>query len=197
MKHDRDATLEDYDALRFQKYYELNEQRRWEDRVDDIMQWNPLTVCEIGCGRGLFVRHLAANTRTGYVLGIDPVAHDSWENCGVFGYQYGTADAWPEWQAWMVNVDVTCSFDVLEHIPQDKVAMSIAGIAERTKKASYHNIYNGDDIRVINRKRVQMHLTQQPAEWWADQFSRHMGGTVTILPCTHLPKFRFGIEVVL
>jgi 2-polyprenyl-3-methyl-5-hydroxy-6-metoxy-1,4-benzoquinol methylase len=66
--------------------------------------------------------------------------------------------------------DWIVSFDVLEHLPEEKVAASLQGMAKRMKKGGLFSIDLCAD-RFGSEIGKTLHLTLKPKEWWEDQMS--------------------------
>lgn len=63
-------------------------------------------------------------------------------------------------------------FDVLEHLPEEKVLTAIAQIASRVKQGGLVSISTREDHlgKLIDKA---LHLTVRPAVWWREKLSVH------------------------
>jgi 2-polyprenyl-3-methyl-5-hydroxy-6-metoxy-1,4-benzoquinol methylase len=70
----------------------------------------------------------------------------------------------------LVAVDWIVCFDVLEHLPEEKIEASLKGMAQRMKKGGLFCI----DLRPDQFGSViqdTLHLTLKPKQWWHEQVS--------------------------
>lgn len=191
----RNATIADYERLRdHPRYYCRKEAKRWQDAIPVLEQIEDVhNILEVGCGRGSFLRYCDENLPIAMRIGMDVAEHETWRDIDA-RFIIGNLSAWPLETA-MWRIDVVCSFDVMEHLPEDEITAVIKAMTMRTKRHMLHAIYNGPDVWDIDGEQVEMHLTQRPAEWWVDRFRRFTGGAVSILPVTHKPQRRFLVRV--
>ncbi len=64
--------------------------------------------------------------------------------------------------------DISCSTDLLEHLPEDKVEAAISEICRVTKRLTVHFVETVPDEKFG----MTMHLTMQEPQWWGEQFQR-------------------------
>lgn len=189
---ERPATIADYEKLYARGYMQDRAKERFSDRLLDIVELMPASVCEVGCGRGEFVRWIATHTSCRCAVGIDPVYQPTWPNGPGFEFYQGGFGNWPRGY---INLDWMMSFDVLEHIAEDRIEDAIREMDSRCRIGQFHAICNMSDTAEIDGETVQLHLIRQPAQWWADLFQSVVGGRVEILTCTFAPLQRFIIKV--
>lgn len=63
-------------------------------------------------------------------------------------------------------------FDVMEHLPEEKIESALEGFAKRTKLGGAFSIGLCEDLsgKLIGET---LHLTIKPASWWLDRIERH------------------------
>lgn len=118
------------------------------------------TAYDYGCGEGLVVDYL--NQRGVIATGLDLVAvhPDTVEVC-----------LWDLPRDMPVN-DFGFCFDVMEHIPTEKVDDVFAGISRTVGKEAWFQIYLDEDSfgGLIGKK---LHLTVKPIGWWRNKLTAH------------------------
>lgn len=125
------------------------------------------TVADYGCGAGAALPIL--DRAFGYVWAIDvaPVCeYRSWKKINFI-----EAPLWglPS----HLQSDFSFSCDVLEHIPPERLDLSIAAIAARTRLAGLIRVGTNPDgfgPRLIGKR---LHLVVQNAEWWQAELAKH------------------------
>lgn len=120
------------------------------------------SLLEIGCGNGGVVRQL--NLKGHVCVGLDITL------AGIKGDRSGFVEA----SVWRMpfqdnQFDFTFSSDVLEHLPTDLVEPAIKEICRVTRHKTFHCIANFPD----SPEGIELHLTQQPMEWWRAKFNKH------------------------
>lgn len=68
------------------------------------------------------------------------------------------------------EIDVVCSYDVLEHVPPGDVDASIAEMMRVCKYRGVHRIATDQARAAVAGRMILLHLTVQPSEWWAEKF---------------------------
>lgn len=122
------------------------------------------SIVDLGCGTG---RVAAELQRLGYsVTGVD-IAENA---CTEFTGPFVTASLW-SLPTSLGQFQYGFCADVLEHIPTERVAQTLASIAKHANTA-YFQIANfvcheGDKIG------EHLHLTVKPIDWWRDVFAEH------------------------
>lgn len=136
-----------------------------------VETYNPKSVFELGCAKGFMIDHLVA-------LGID--AH------GVEISEYAYSQAKNKARIWNLDFtdeflpinlrdDLVVSFDVLEHLPVDKVDQVVKWL--KGAKQQFHMIttdeydFHGDHT----------HFSMHPKQWWIDKFEEHGVKNYTII----------------
>lgn len=117
---------------------------------------------EIGAGSGTLIRELQHRGILTHGLDIS-----------LAGFQANTIGI--EAPAWKTGLpdksyDYTFSKDTLEHIPENRIAQTIAELDRITKKATIHSISTRESVRRYQNHEV--HLTVKPIEWWKKQFRK-------------------------
>jgi len=118
-------------------------------------------ILDIGCGDGTSVRIMRE-------MGLDAWGVDiSLKGLRASPNFFDEAPVWD-----MLHrdncVDISCSTDLLEHLPEDKVEAAISEICRVTKRLTIHFVETAPDEKFG----MTMHLTLKPPEWWEEQFQR-------------------------
>jgi SAM-dependent methyltransferase len=129
--------------------------------LDAIKPAKDKKIIDLGCGTG---RVCAELRRLGYqdVTGLD-IAYNA---CTEFVGPFIESCLW-EWES-AQEFDLALCFDVMEHIPTERVEQTIASIYKNCR-AAYFQVANfvcheGDKFG------YHLHPTVKPLQWWADQF---------------------------
>jgi len=72
----------------------------------------------------------------------------------------------------LLSADWIVCFDVLEHLPEEKIGTALQGMAQKMRKGGLFSI----DLRKDQFGSVigdNLHLTLKPKEWWQKQVSAH------------------------
>lgn len=88
--------------------------------------------------------------------------------------------------------DVVGCFDVLEHLVE---ADAIAACAELRRVAREHlivSVADCSDVREVDGRPVELHLTRRPAAWWVAQF-----GGATVIPSPGQPEWRTYLDITI
>jgi len=117
------------------------------------------TVLEVGCGNGLLCGNLARLGKS--VVGVDlvPGPYDragyTFQACQI------TEQPLPD------GFDVTLCFDVLEHIPEDKVDSALANIGQSAQAFV---------LSIAGYGNPPIHPTVKSPGWWLNKLLNHMPG---------------------
>ena len=117
---------------------------------------------EIGAGSGTLIRELQQRGILTHGLDIS-----------LAGFRASTIGIEaPAWKTGLMDksYDYTFSKDTLEHIPENRIAQTIAELDRITKKATIHSISTRESVRRYQNHEV--HLTVKPLEWWTEQFRK-------------------------
>lgn len=121
------------------------------------------TALEIGCGNGGLVEKLRQAGKTAYGLEYSTWLFDKHLKKRNDPLKYFHGDAsdidFPD-----NAFDLVCSFDVLEHLPEDLAIKAVNEIYRVTKKYFYGTISDRLDFH------KKFHLTVKPHSWWNDYF---------------------------
>jgi 2-polyprenyl-3-methyl-5-hydroxy-6-metoxy-1,4-benzoquinol methylase len=127
------------------------------------------SMIDFGCGSGdaavLFAR-----------LGYDVFLIDIAENClneeaqGALACRFWVA-ALHELPPDVPHVDWGYCTDVMEHLPEEWVAPSLAAIKSRTDRIFFSISGEPDGWGALIEERL--HLTIQPVDWWAGEIRKH------------------------
>ncbi len=117
------------------------------------------SLLEIGCGNGSVTRQLILKGHK--CVGLDITL------AGIRGDKSSFIEA-PVWRMPFKDnqFDFTFSTDVMEHLPPELVEPAIKEICRITRYKTFHCIANFPD----QRNGIELHLTQQPIEWWKTVF---------------------------
>jgi hypothetical protein len=127
---------------------------------------NP-SIVELGCGDASLYTLIKNDNFEANYLGIDiTTAH-------LTPKQQMHVKESPIWETGLFEnaAEVTCSCDVLEHLPPSMVEQSIKEILKITSHATFHAICTREATQTVNGENA--HLTVQPLTWWAEQFEKH------------------------
>lgn len=142
----RNATLSDYRWLYANGY--MPDGLKCADGIMlEIVKRCPGTFLDYGCGRGQLVDLINRGT-SGHAIGWDPATDEPMPTV--------LAD-------WVV----TC--DVLEHIPRDDIGQVLATIVKIARKGIIATVANMRDAHHVSGEQVELHLIQEPLEWWIDR----------------------------
>lgn len=144
----REATIDDYRWL-YAHGYMPDGLKCARAIMLDIVDRCPGTFLDFGCGRGQLVRWINEKTR-GHAIGWDPAGIEPFQGC------------FPDW---------IISCDVLEHIQRHAVEATVSELHAR--RGLLLTIANMSDIHKVNGEDVELHLIQEPAEWWISKIKEH------------------------
>ena len=130
-------------------------------------------ILELGCGNGVATEALINH-------GLDAQGADITLE-GLVVNRNGHYTEAPLWNMPFEDnaFDMTFSTDVLEHLPPDKVLDSIEEIMRVTKGITIHVIANFS----CTSYGQELHLTQQPIEWWRKQFNSFADAGCKVVLC--------------
>lgn len=122
------------------------------------------SVIDFGCGTGRAAQKLES-------LGYGVTAIDFASNCFDPGIDVPFVNACL-WDLPDMQADWGYCTDVMEHIPMEKVADVIKGVASRCSKGAFFNIATREDGlgRLIGKK---LHMTVMPGEYWKALLSEY------------------------
>lgn len=112
--------------------------------------FDPCAILDVGCGQGLFVKE--AHKRGFVTRGMDVAS-------GV-GIQH---DASTEFPFDDKVFDIAVTFDMLEHLTEEDAAFALS---EMERVADKVVVKTGHESHKVAG--VELHLIQQPVEWWLD-----------------------------
>lgn len=172
---ERAKTLEQREADKYQAMWERREYRDLAPGVEHV--WAAVdrlgirpgdSLLDFGCGTGRATQKLRMFGVLASGIDIAPNALETdipfhqaclWELPSDLGQDWG----------------LCC--DVMEHIPNEKVADVLAGIARNVTRGAYFLIdHVPDEMGILIGQ--PLHLTVRPAAWWKEQLQHHFG-TVT------------------
>jgi len=110
-----------------------------------IEQYQPTSILDFGCGKGLLVKSLKSKYPNTTVIGYDPAFNSSI----------------PE------SVDMIISTDVLEHVEPDQIIATLHDLRTRARLVQYHLIACHKAVKILADGR-NAHLIIEPPEWWED-----------------------------
>lgn len=161
------------DAKRIHKGYYTGRNISWvnwgKPFYDDIKMLQVSSVCDVGCGNGMFVNDMVSMGMK-EVYGVDLVTvamNLVIKNDGI-EYHDSVANNLPLEDN---SVDLLTAFDVLEHIAPSEVESSLEEFARVSKKYMMFSIshrQSGEEHEGEN-----LHLTVQPFDWWSEKISKH------------------------
>lgn len=128
--------------------------REFRDRdIPNLMKeaiegFNPKTILDFGCGKGVLVKKLQALYPNITVTGWDPYM-DS---------------------ALPLTVDMIITTDVLEHVEPEHVVDTLKDLGQRSTLCHYHLVACYKAVAVLPDGR-NAHLTVRTPDWWQEQFN--------------------------
>lgn len=158
-----DKEREKYEAMwKFDTYRRVAPALRYVDAAIELLGIVPgQSILDLGCGTG---RSTAWFVNHGYIAtGID-IAGNALEESVPFIQQ-------PIWHE-LPLADFAFSADVLEHVPEPKVAETLAAIGKAVRVGAYLNIDTIPDAFGVNIGQT-LHMTVRPSEWWQERLERH------------------------
>jgi 2-polyprenyl-3-methyl-5-hydroxy-6-metoxy-1,4-benzoquinol methylase len=143
----------------------------WHDDRPD------LTVLDIGCAGGGFVRSVLEDGRVAVgVEGSDAsrrAQSGEWATCPhhLFTADIGRPFRLSNPDGTPARFDVVTAWEVLEHLPEDRIPMLLGNIRDHLKPGG-HFIGSVDTVPDGNPLTGAVyHLTMQPKSWWLAQFA--------------------------
>lgn len=116
--------------------------------LDAIEYYNPSSILDFGCGKGLLISQLKNNYPNIDIQGWDPAFNNT---------------PLPK------NVDMIISTDVLEHIEYHDIDNVIQQLKNITNKAQYHLIACHRAAKILSDRR-NAHLIVEAPDWWKEKF---------------------------
>lgn len=170
----RPATIDDYRWL-YANNYMVDGLKCARDIAFDIVDRCPATFLDYGGGRGDLCRWINRHTR-GIACWWDPA----------FGIGLTPDDA---------SVDYVIACDVLEHVPVTDLAQTLKDIARLATRGALLTIANMSDVHRVNGDDVELHLIQQPPEWWAAQLTQAWPRAKVAQRTINIHRFSFIVEI--
>lgn len=157
-----DKTLYDKAYYKASKDFQLRPERT-EIFINKVLETNPTSVLDVGCGLGALVHEL--NRRGISATGID-FADDLKQHYWGKATYFQVADA-RDLPFKDGSFDVVFSSDFFEHIDEefvDRVASEMKRVGRRIIT------YVADSLgKSLNRHQAQYHVTHKPIEWWREK----------------------------
>jgi ubiquinone/menaquinone biosynthesis C-methylase UbiE len=128
------------------------------------------SICDVGCGNGLFVNNLSKKEFVENIYGVDLVTVNmglTIENSKV-NYIDAPASDIPIDDK---SVELLTAFDVLEHIHPSEVDNSLDEFFRITTKSFMFSIAHG--LSGEEHGGENLHMTVKPFEWWSDKISKY------------------------
>lgn len=115
------------------------------------------SLLDVGCGDGKFCRW-AGDMLPGRVVGMDSASR-------TFGIErvMGCVQEMPFGDN---TFDVVTAFDVLEHVPENDVHLSLANCARVARQYMLFSICHRTSV-------LGLHFTVRPIEWWTAKIRKH------------------------
>ncbi len=128
-----------------------------DDAIAKLGMEPPETIIDYGCGTGRPAQRFVD-------YGFRARGVDIAKNCLDEGVNFPFIQSCL-WDMPVIDADWSFCTDVMEHIPPDRVESVLMGIAARTERGAYFQIYRSSS----KHHGVELHLTQRPPEWWRKQ----------------------------
>lgn len=149
------------------------------------------TAIDFGCGPGrssLFLAEQKLNVTlvdiSDNCLDVEPFLLSVQPNSGI---RFLQESLW-ELSSKLAAADWILCFDVLEHIPEEKIDLVLQGMSERMKQGGAFSIDLAQDGFGKTIDDV-LHLTVKPAKWWEEQIKRYFTITEQIVSDSNLICF--------
>ncbi len=133
-----------------------------------ILDLNPMSVLDVGCGKGQFCEFLASKGKQVHGLDISAPFPDNDKVRWIRGDMLHIP---------VFSVEWITAFDVLEHIPEDEIDAVLQEFNRIAVKGFIFSICFRDSIYKIQGE--SLHPTVKPLKWWEEKLK--VLGTVTIL----------------
>ncbi|MBX7067165.1 MAG: class I SAM-dependent methyltransferase [Parachlamydiales bacterium] len=131
------------------------------------------SIIDFGCGSG---RSALPLLKAGLKVHLVDIC-DSCLDPEIFLLQMQGAIEFTKGCLWSLPKDLNPAdwgicFDVLEHLPEEKIDVVLQTLSSRIKKGGLFSIFLKEDQfgQAVGEK---LHLTVQPAEWWKEKIGRH------------------------
>lgn len=157
MMYDREY-FEDGTKSNYHGYHDIPQYEGYAEAIEHLFQ--PQNVLEVGCAMGFVVKKLREKGIEAYGVDVSEYAVEKAESEYV-----SLADAEKPLPFPDKHFDLVVSFDMLEHIPQDKVPIVISEM-KRVGRRQYHHI----TYRENEPGKDISHVTLRPIWWWYEQF---------------------------
>jgi len=127
---------------------------------------NATTVCDIGSGRGDFVKRLIETNRKLRITAIDVSNFHGQE--GICHLNVDLNDLTGVGSLLLHRFDFGACLDVLEHLCADRIDFVLSAISQSCRNvaatiANHSEIHDG----------IQLHTIQENSDWWSDRVSKH------------------------
>jgi ubiquinone/menaquinone biosynthesis C-methylase UbiE len=151
--------------------------------VNFISKFNFESLLDIGTGRGNFCEEILKLNKTVYGLDWAIEPHDKLKNIGITFLREDATNIPLDDK----SVDITTSFDFLEHVIPENVESVIKEMVRVTKKMLIHSIAGGPSSS--HRKKLQelfkdgeLHPTQRDSQWWRNKFGEYCNEVWVLKP---------------
>ena len=173
----RPATPSDYVWLYQNTDYMADGLKCAKEMMPDIIDRAPARFLDYGSGRGDLARYYNSRFR-GIMHSWDPAI--------------AKTELPPKYP-----VDWITCFDVLEHLTETTVIDALWQMHQIARKGLILAIANMSDVHQVDGAAVELHLIQQPAQWWLSLlevwFPIHR---ITLRPFPYPERFGFVIEKI-
>lgn len=135
-------------------------------------------LLEVGCATGWFVR--TARLQGFDAWGVDisdwAIEHPA-DGVGEYIAQANVLDIGYGGYGVKTYHDVVCSWEMLEHVPEDDVVAALDSMVQTLKPGGLfvHRIALDDASHDHNAHDDETHFTIRPRRWWVDQFEKFGG----------------------
>ena len=162
--------VEEHERAKYERIWNMPKYREFspgeelvDEAIDRLGMNKGSSVIDYGCGTGRPA--FKFQLRGMQVRGVDHA-----DNCMDEGLNIPFVNACL-WQLPILASDYAFCTDVMEHLPEDKVADVFQGIAVRTNIGGFFQIFTKPD-GFGQHIGEPLHLTVRPPEWWEEQFAR-------------------------
>ena len=141
---------------------------------DYMTQWNPRTLLDYGCGKGLILNNLKNLYPNTHCHGYDPAVK-------MFD------------RAPVENFECVFSNDVLEHIEPEHIVSVLLHINDLASKYIWLRIDTMPARKILSDGR-NAHLIQESDDWWYNIIEREINGNIVYAELDKKGKFDVAIE---
>ena len=162
-------------------HYDKSRSKGFGGKVKDLgefnsfmMQWNPKSLLDYGCGKGVILAHLKEKYPNVRIFGYDPAID-----------MFNIAPA--------QSVDCVFSNDVLEHIEPEFLVSVLEHINNLSSRYVWLRIDTRPARKILSDGR-NAHLILESDTWWTEKINSHISGNIVYKNLNSKGKLDVAIE---